>query len=205
MERVISYVDGFNLYFGLKTSGFSRFLWLDVHALSVRLMNPARQSVVRTNYFTSRISDPPDKVLRQGTYIEALQSHRPELAVHLGKYQHTARTCPSCGHQQISHNEKMTDVNIACELLHDAFVDAFDVALVISADSDLSSPIQRIRSKFPTKRVLLGFPPNRKSKDLRALANGVIDIKDKHLRDCQMPATVRRSDGYALVRPPSWA
>lgn len=28
-ERVIAYVDGFNLYFGLCEAGFRRFLWLE--------------------------------------------------------------------------------------------------------------------------------------------------------------------------------
>ena len=33
VERVIAYVDGFNLYFGLKSKGWQRYYWLDVPAL----------------------------------------------------------------------------------------------------------------------------------------------------------------------------
>lgn len=34
MSRVIVYIDGFNLYFGLKDAGFKRFYWLDLVALA---------------------------------------------------------------------------------------------------------------------------------------------------------------------------
>jgi len=40
MPRVITYIDGFNLYFGLKSQGWERFLWLDVQALSRNLLKP---------------------------------------------------------------------------------------------------------------------------------------------------------------------
>ena len=30
MPRVVTYIDGFNLYFGLRSQGWERFLWLDV-------------------------------------------------------------------------------------------------------------------------------------------------------------------------------
>ena len=42
----------------------------------------------------------------------------------------------------------MTDVNIAVELLQDAFQDAFDTAILISADSDLIAPIAAVKRSF---------------------------------------------------------
>jgi hypothetical protein len=205
MERAIAYIDGFNLYFGLKAAAFERFLWLDVHALAANLLNPELQKVVKTNYFTSRISDPPDKVIRQQTYLEALAVHRPDISFHYGHYQRNVKTCMKCGHQHASHSEKMTDVNIACELLHDAFNDLFDVALLISADSDLAKPISKVRFLFPKKRVVAVFPPKRKSKHLRSLVNGVLDIKESSLAKSQMPDPVIRADGFALTKPSRWA
>ena len=32
-RRVAVYVDGFNLYYGLKSKGWRRFYWLDIRAL----------------------------------------------------------------------------------------------------------------------------------------------------------------------------
>src|SRR5438045_3779105 len=54
----------------------------------------------------------------------------------------------------------MTDVNVAVELLKDAFQDAFDVAILISADSDLIAPLAAVRfpkagdCRVPTRKVL---------------------------------------------------
>lgn len=38
MQRVISYIDGFNLYFGLEHSGHKRYYWLDLVALDSNLL-----------------------------------------------------------------------------------------------------------------------------------------------------------------------
>jgi uncharacterized LabA/DUF88 family protein len=206
MERVIAYVDGFNLYFGLKAAQFERFLWLDVEQLVRELVNPRTQVVSRTRYFTTRVSDPPPKVARQTTYLEALQAHRPALSVHFGHYLSSIRTCKKCGHAYTVQSEKMTDVNIASELLHDLFNDAFDVAFIVSADSDLATPIQKTLVIAPHKRVVVVFPPRRKSNHLRQIASGTIDIKPFHLSMAQLPdPVVRRSDGFLLRRPLPWA
>ena len=46
----------------------------------------------------------------------------------------------------------MTDVNIAVEMLADAFHNEYDTAILISADSDLSAPIKKVKSLFPQKK-----------------------------------------------------
>ena len=40
MVRGAVYVDGFNLYFGLKAKHGRKYLWLDLHALAVSLLHP---------------------------------------------------------------------------------------------------------------------------------------------------------------------
>jgi hypothetical protein len=49
MQRVYAYIDGFNLYFGLKTSGYRRYYWLNVQGLSHRLLLPV-QRLDQTKY-----------------------------------------------------------------------------------------------------------------------------------------------------------
>ena len=71
-ERVAAYVDGFKLYFGLKSSGWQRY-WLNVQQLASNLLKPG-QTLVATKCFTSLVSDPPDKQKRQTTFLEALQT-----------------------------------------------------------------------------------------------------------------------------------
>jgi len=76
MERVIVYIDGFNLYFGMREKGWRRYYWLNVHSLAKNLLKPY-QELVTTKYFTSRVSstpNDPEKAKRQGEYLEALNT-----------------------------------------------------------------------------------------------------------------------------------
>ena len=66
----------------------------------------------------ARVSAPADKVKRQSTYPDALQT-RADLSIFYGRYQLNPFTCRSCGHVHNVPNETMTDVNIAVELMFD--------------------------------------------------------------------------------------
>jgi hypothetical protein len=52
VERVKAYVDGFNLYHGLKAKHGRKYLWLDLQALALRLIKPA-QHLIEVQYFTA--------------------------------------------------------------------------------------------------------------------------------------------------------
>ena len=82
----------------------------------------------------------------------------------------------------------MTDVNIAVELLGDAQDDIFDTALVVSGDSDLYGPIETVRRRYPHKRVVVAFPPDRVSKKLRSGPS--FTIGRDAFRDSQLPDQV---------------
>jgi uncharacterized LabA/DUF88 family protein len=203
--RVITYVDGFNLYFGLKSKGFKKYYWLDLPALAGALLKPG-QELLHTHYFTTRIrlkgNNQPD-VQRQTLYLEAL-APRPQLSIHYGHYLQKNRQCRSCGAHWADFEEKMTDVNMATQLLSDAFDDAFDTAMLVSADSDLTTPVVRVRQRFPNKRIIVVPPPGRQSVELTRAANGYFHIGEDKLRHCQLPSHVTRADGYTLQRPANW-
>ena len=76
MNRVVAYVDGFNLYFGLKEAHGRRFLWLDLQRLVVDLLQPD-QHLHAVQYFTARIRDDPEGGSRQSIYLDALANHSP--------------------------------------------------------------------------------------------------------------------------------
>lgn len=202
MQRVTVYIDGFNLYFGLKSRGLERFLWLDIQALSKALLKPD-QELVHPKYFTSRVSGPPDKAKRQSTYIDAIAT-LPETTTFFGKYQTGTHECRKCGHTYPVNSEKMTDVNIAVELLQDAFQDAFDTAILISADSDLVAPISAVKRLFPKKRVVVAFPPGRSSQHLKKIAGAFLQIGHSAIVQSQFPEEVKTTSGYILTRPNTW-
>ncbi|MCD6599024.1 MAG: NYN domain-containing protein [Dehalococcoidia bacterium] len=202
MERVIGYVDGFNLYFGLKSKGWGRYYWLNIQLLVQNLLKP-NQKLLATKYFTARIANPPDKQRRQSTYIEALET-LSDFQIFYGKYQLNPRQCSHCGFQDKVPNEKMTDVNIAVEILKDAYQDNFDVALLISADSDLVPPIKTVRELFPNKRVVIASPPARYSVDLVNSSNKSFVISRRKIAKSLLPEEITKEDDYILRCPPSW-
>ncbi len=203
--RVITYIDGFNLFFGLKTKRWKSLYWLDVHALSNNLLKPG-QTLAAVKYFTSRVSatpSDPDQPRRQNTYIEAIAT-RPVTVLHFGHYLSKPIQCQRCGNQWQKNDEKMTDVNIATELLVDAFQNSFDTALLVSADSDLVGPVTKVRELFPAKRVVVVFPPERTSKRLAQEANSYFTLGRGILSRSQLPDPVVKADGFALHRPATW-
>jgi hypothetical protein len=203
--RVITYIDGFNLYFGLREAGYQRYYWLDLVALSRHLLKPG-QSLVQTRYFTSRVkpvAHDPGKIHRQAAYLDALGT-LPNLLISYGHYLSKPMTCKKCGATWERQEEKMTDVNIACALLEDAYRDRFDTALVLSGDSDLTPPIRLIRSAFPAKRVIVVFPPHRHSNDLRSAAHGSFQLGRANLHASQLPDRIALPNGHVIQRPTEW-
>ena len=98
----------------------------------------------------------------------------------------------------------MTDVNMAVQMLTDAYKDLFNTAILISGDSDLTTPVTTLRQQFPSKRLIVAFPPGRKSNELSKASNGFLTIGEAHLRQSQFPNEVTRPDGYVLTRPATW-
>ena len=47
MKRVIVYIDGFNLYYGLRSKGWKWLYWLNVQEMARRLLQP-EQTLVKT-------------------------------------------------------------------------------------------------------------------------------------------------------------
>ena len=199
------YVDGFNLYYGLKSKGWRRYYWLDIRLLAENLLYP-NQILEAVRYFTARITTLPgyeDKSQRQVTYLEALKT-RTDLDIYYGQYQIRKRHCKQCKASWITHEEKMTDVNIAVQLLGDAHDDLFDTAIIISGDGDLIPPVQAIRERCHDKRVVIAFPPKRYSPHLKDAATAYFNIDRRKLRDSQLPDEVIKPDGVILRRPNRW-
>jgi uncharacterized LabA/DUF88 family protein len=202
MQRVIGYIDGFNLYFGLKQAKWQRYYWLNLQQLLMNLLK-GDQELVLTKYFTSRISYPIDKQKRQSTFIEALET-LDNFRIFYGKYQVNPRTCAKCGFKEYIPSEKMTDVNIAVEMMTDAFQDNFDAAFLVSADSDLSGPVRSILTLFPEKRIIAAFPPQRFSIELKKQASACFQIGRANIAKSLFPFEVQKADGFILRCPVKW-
>jgi len=202
-NRVLTYIDGFNLYFGLKRGGWERYKWLNLQLLAQHLLKP-EQKLVFTKYFTSRIALPNEKANRQAVFIQALET-LDDLQIFYGKYLAIPRKCRRCGFRDIVPNEKMTDVNIAVEMMSDAFENRFDTGLLISGDSDLTAPVRSIKKFFPEKRIVIAFPPQTFSIELSKHADAYFTIGRANLAKSVFPDKIQKADGFILEKPKEWS
>src|ERR1035437_1863286 len=200
-ERVVVYVDGFNLYFGMLQANFEHYKWLNITQLIHSFLKPD-QTLVDIKYFTSRVANNPDKQKRQTTFLEAQET--TGVKIFNGRFQINDVECHRCGNIWREPNEKMTDVNIATQMLIDAYQDKYDTAILISGDSDLVPPIKAIHENFKHKRVAVFFPPSRHNNSIAAVAKGSLIIGRKKLADNQFSEEVKKKDGYILRKPHAW-
>lgn len=81
--------------------------------------------------------------------------------------------------------------------------DAFDVALVLSADSDLCPGVRALKRLRPEKRVVAVFPPKRRSDDLRSAADATFTLGEANVRRSLLPQAVQAGQ-ITLERPAKW-
>jgi hypothetical protein len=217
--RTILYVDGFNLYFRLLQKR-PAMKWLNVKALAERVLLPANR-IVAVRYYTARVSGrlSPHGPARQQIYLDALATV-PEISVHMGTFLssekfagliHPPTFRPVVDLPQpwpdvvkvLKVEEKGSDVNLACHLLLDAFQDKFDVAAVLSNDSDLVEPM-RIVTQVLGKPVGLLSPVNNPNPELKSVSRFIRRISVSDLAAAQFPSTLPRAGLPDLIRPAAW-
>lgn len=198
-ERVAVFIDGFNLYFGL-TSAYPNYKWLNVYLLSQNLLRP-NQQLVSVSYFTARIGNNPSKEQRQSIYLSAIKSTSTQIIY--GHYKSKNKSCRRCGHTWQTNEEKMTDVNIAVQMITGAVQDTYDRAILISGDSDLVPPIKTVQNIF-NKKVFVAFPPNRHNHSVKSIANGSMVLGRGTLSKSQFASSITLSNGHILNKPTQW-
>jgi uncharacterized LabA/DUF88 family protein len=203
MSRVIAYIDGANLYNGLRKAFGRRYLWLDVEKLMEQTLQPGKR-LEAVNYFTARLLDNPAAIVNQAAHLDALVAHCTKLQITEGRFQRARGSCPGCQHQWVSYEEKETDSNIVAYLIRDAVLDRYDTAVLVSGDGDMAPGIRAVKELRPQKRVLVASPPRRQSHGLRLEAHGSFFVRADKIRQSLLPDTVMTSAGVVLKRPSMW-
>jgi uncharacterized LabA/DUF88 family protein len=202
-ERLMVYVDGFNLYHGLHDSSGRSLLWLNLVELA-QLLRP-RSRLVGVKYFTAPVLNDPGALSRQAHHQAAMVAHNPGLvSITQGRYQSREVECFRCHRKHTVREEKETDVNIAVALVSDAALNHMDSALVVSADSDLAPAVRTARVLKPQLFVAAAFPPRRFSSELKLLMPASFKIGEDRIRKAQLPPSFV-AEGVTYARPAKWA
>lgn len=218
--KTFVYIDSFNLYYGcLKNTPYK---WLNVKTLVERLLS-SQHSISAIKYFTARVSskpEQPDLPKQQALYFRALKTI-PNLNIFEGHFLMNVSRLPIIPNNKVNTwkdfirsqklerafvlkvEEKGSDVNLASQLLMDAFKNRYDCAVILSNDSDLFTPMEMVKKEFK-KKIGLITPNKHPSRHLMKVANFVKPIRSKALlKASQFPETLEDKRG-TISKPEEW-
>ena len=199
------YIDGFNLYYGAVKN--TPYRWLNIAAMCQLLLS--RDELNQIKYFTALVSPrpgDPGQPTRQRTYLRALRTI-PNLTIILGRFlTHDVmmpRAAPASGYVKVTKTEeKGSDVNLATHLLVDGYQDTYEIAIIVSNDSDLLAPIQVVTGQLK-KPVGLLNPQKHPSRALLPHVKFIKQIRSGVLARSQFPVTLTDARG-SFSKPASW-
>jgi hypothetical protein len=168
--------------------------------------------VVCIKYFTARVGarpKDPDQPLRQQVYLRALGT-LGIVEVHYGHYlSHSVMMPlaepPAKGPKYakvLKTEEKGSDVNLATHLISDAYEERFEVAVLITNDSDLLGPVELVSHRL-RKRVGLLNPQRHPAFVLKKAATFFKQIRSGALAASQFPDELTDANGV-FRKPASW-
>lgn len=207
--KINVYVDGFNFYYRCVQG--TAFKWLNLAAFSTGLLKPPFV-LNRVRYYTARVRrlpTNPDAPIRQQVYLRALAT-LPNVSIAYGHFLENRLRLrlvnPPPGGPDTAlvtkFSEKGSDVNLATDLLLDAFRKDCEAALIVSSDSDLLGPIRAVKKEFG-HRVGIALMQKGFSAELTKEADFVRRVRAGLLAASQFPPTLTDARGQ-FSRPASW-
>ena len=166
--KIRIYVDALNFYYGIaKPYGFK---WVDIKGLFCELLQPIAPNLEIEKIFLFTAMVQGAAANRQKIYVNALQAHYGDgLEVVTGYMTRTQKKGKILGANTNEivtvqvYEEKETDVNIACQIVEDAYTcQEFDISCLVSNDSDIARALM-IKKRLK-QRVLLICPRTKNSK-----------------------------------------
>lgn len=216
--RTIVYIDGFNLYYRALRGTVHK--WLDIAAMS-RAVLPAACVITQVNYYTAHVSGrtDPGAPARQHAYLRALET-LPNVKLHYGNFLVTKKwaglvqppafrppiALPAGAPPQVAYvwktEEKGSDVNLGVHLVRDAFRGNFDVAAMLTNDTDLVEPVHIVTGEIGLPVILL-TPCSRPTASLTRLASQVRHVAP-YLAPCQLPNPIVVPGKPDIRKPATW-
>ena len=208
-QKTIIYVDGFNLYY--RAVKKTPYKWLNILALCEYLL--PKNQIIQIKYFTALVSarsNDPKQPNRQQIYLRALRTI-PNLEIiygHFLEHEVTMRKVhvkpgESKYETVIKTEEKGSDVNLASHLINDGYKKRYQVAVIISNDSDLVEPIRIVRQELQLPVGILNPSSKHPSRELRKFASFIKPIRKGVLAKSQFPEFLTDSKGE-FYKPSKW-
>lgn len=222
-KRVAVFVDGFNVYhFMNKNSNLRKYKWLNYCKLAECYI-PRDSHITSVHYFTAFATWDKNKVSRHQIYIKALESVGVTAVV--GRFKMVKRPfvikndfsrdtfATSDGQirgtlfEGYTFEEKKTDVAIASYILRMAAQKSYDVALLISGDTDFEPALQELRSMAPHVQIVVAVPNKHIAGSIKSLvgSSNCVSIREKDLAASQLPAVITLPSGSTISAPNTWA
>ena len=207
-QRTIVYVDGFNLYHGALRH--TPYKWLNIYALAKSLIDENKE-IIKIKYFTAKVSprlNDPDQPFRQTLYLRALGTLNVQIVygrylshvINMFKAHQVPGESPFV--EVVKTEEKGTDVNIASHMIVDAADNLCECLILISGDSDLTTPVKLCIGKYH-KTVGVLNPQKKKCSTLEREATFYKHIREPALASSQFAAVLTDSRG-TFHKPTSW-
>jgi uncharacterized LabA/DUF88 family protein len=133
-ERVVVFIDGSNLYMGLRQELPNTRI--DMGRFAVKLCGADRR-LVRTYYYYAPVDqvDDPDLYRMQQPFLKALRNI-PYFQVQLGRLERRPTG---------QYMEKGIDVYLATDMLKYAYKDIYDTAIIVSGDGDFTYVVREVK------------------------------------------------------------
>lgn len=211
MHRVRFIVDGFNLYHSIRAAENSAGVglrWLDLDSLCRSMLHLIGDGAecAGIDYFSAlakhREGIRPGTTGRHMSYINALRASK--IDAYLGNFKAKNDDCSKCGVQFVRHEEKETDVAIACRLIELFVSNKCETAVLISGDSDMAPAIRAAKRLHPGAKIVVMFPFDRRSKELARIADKSFKISLDQYQRYQLPKEVTIPGGGVAKKPPCW-
>jgi uncharacterized LabA/DUF88 family protein len=202
------YIDWLNLYYGAVRK--TPYKWLDLSKLCQFLL--PNLHIQQINYFTAKVRarpGDPRQPNRQQMYLRALRTI-PNLKIVFGRFLRSNKLMPMVNPPKsgsrfaevIYTEEKGSDVNLATHLVHDGHLQRYEVAVIVSNDSDLAEAVKIVRYDLNLYVGMIN-PHKIPSHVLIKHVSFIRQIRKGVLRTSQFPYELTDSQG-TFHKPPAW-
>lgn len=204
-KKIAVYVDGFNLYHGIKNLNKPYLKWLNLYSLAEKFVDPKLDRIEKIYYF-SAIATHLDKetILRHRTYVEALETVGVEFIGGNFKKKMLDYKNKQINLQWTKHEEKETDVNISIYMVRDAIKRSFDKIILITNDTDMVPAVKMARSENNEIQFKLLTPPTLETHDslLKAIKPGhATKLTEGHIKTSLLLEMIKKKNGKIIHIP----